>query len=283
MYVHDLTSMRKKYDLVLGLGMACSCSETLRRAGLQLLSFPYDWITIATEAPSDYVGDVTARVSEIVGGFANWLDPRTLTLALKDSQSGKDIYHDSRRNLVFNHDFIAGVPFADAHAQVAAKYQRRIDRLLALLASAKRVLIVRIDRPDLPVCTETSDALKALDILAAAYPAADFDFLQLSYEEGRPLKDMIVSREGDHFTRWTFDYKDHRPGVESHRIHVPEVGEYLAKRFAVRDYRTGVEKRAHNAARRKARYSRVGATSLWGYHWARFKTKFSRIFAIIHG
>ena len=34
---------KERYDLVFGFGATCGCSLTLRRAGLQLLSFPGDW------------------------------------------------------------------------------------------------------------------------------------------------------------------------------------------------------------------------------------------------
>ena len=36
--------MKLKYDLAIPLGEACSSTESLREAGLQLLSFPHDWI-----------------------------------------------------------------------------------------------------------------------------------------------------------------------------------------------------------------------------------------------
>lgn len=272
---------KRRYDLVFGLGTACSCSETLRRAGLQLLSFPYDWITIATENPSDYVGDVVARAREIANGFSGWLAKEDLCLAKTGHSAEKDVYNDIRRNLVFNHDFPAGSSLDAVLPSVRVKYERRINRLLALLAESKRVLVVRLDRPDLPVRTEKDEALASLEVLSRAYPKATFDFLQLSYEEGRPIEEMTVETAGDHYTRWTFDYKDHRPEVESHRVMVPTLGEFLAARYAVRDYRSREEKRAYDNARRKARYARVGATTVLGYHLARCGIKLKRLYALI--
>lgn len=273
---------KRRYDLVFGLGTACSCSETLRRAGLQLLSFPYDWITIATEDPSDYVGDVVARAREMVNGFSGWLTKEDLCLANAGQPSGKDAYYDVRRNLVFNHDFPSGVSLDVALPLVREKYERRINRLLALLATSKRVLVVRLDRPDLSVCTKKDEALAAIEILSRAYPQATFDFLQLAYEEGRPIDKMTVETSGGHYTRWTFDYKDHNPDVESHRVMVPMLGEFLASRYAVKDYRSRAERRAHDLARRKARYARVGATTVIGYHLARCGIKLKRLFTLIH-
>ena len=38
--------MTGKYDLILPIGEACSCSQSLRTAGLQFASFPWDWIAM---------------------------------------------------------------------------------------------------------------------------------------------------------------------------------------------------------------------------------------------
>ena len=48
---------REHFDLIIGLGPACSCTMSLRRAGLQHLSFPYDWIG-PKENSDEYLHDV---------------------------------------------------------------------------------------------------------------------------------------------------------------------------------------------------------------------------------
>lgn len=39
-----------RYDLIVGMGKACSCSMSLRKAGLQHLSLPFDWMRFNDEA-----------------------------------------------------------------------------------------------------------------------------------------------------------------------------------------------------------------------------------------
>ena len=66
--------MIKKYDLIVPLGYACSCSQTLRRAGLQLASFPWDWLVVPP--PSE-------RCRLICNGFKGWMNLEDLKWAGK--------------------------------------------------------------------------------------------------------------------------------------------------------------------------------------------------------
>ena len=59
---------KKRYDLILGLGSVCSCTQTLRQAGLQHLTFPFDWITSYTK---HYDVDVSRRTDQICNEFAD--------------------------------------------------------------------------------------------------------------------------------------------------------------------------------------------------------------------
>ena len=65
----------KNYDFVFGLGRACACTQSLRSAGLQLLSLPWDWITyqLTPQGP-----DLLLRVDLIASGFAGWFEEEDL-------------------------------------------------------------------------------------------------------------------------------------------------------------------------------------------------------------
>ena len=39
----------KRYDICFGIGEACVCSQVLRKAGLQKLSYPFDWVRYAEQ------------------------------------------------------------------------------------------------------------------------------------------------------------------------------------------------------------------------------------------
>ena len=41
----DTETQDYDYDFVFSLGQACTCSMTLRHAGLQFASFPLDWVS----------------------------------------------------------------------------------------------------------------------------------------------------------------------------------------------------------------------------------------------
>lgn len=254
---------RIRYDLVFGLGFACSCSESLRAAKLQLLSFPYDWITLDLRDGTDYSHELPDRVRELADGFRDWFSPDEFVFHRRDEGTGKDIYISRRLRHVFNHDFPADVPFSESFPAVREKYRRRIRRLLELIRSARRVLVVRVDRPDLPVATDVADCQAAVRTLEEKFAPAKFDFLQLSCVAGQ--EELREETFDGSVTRWTFDYRDRRPGVGSWRVDVPLLGERLRARFAVRDYRTRAERRAFAAARRKRRYAQLGARNYLEY------------------
>lgn len=267
--------MRKKYELAFGLGMACSCSEALRRAGLQYLSFPGDWTVPSwneDNRPSvEY--SLPYRVRMLVLPSADFFAGENFVNLHSVSNTGCEIYANTKTRYVFNHDFPSGCNFDEELPKVATKYRRRYDRLRSLIRASKKVLVLRVDRPDAPLKTPFEDAREVVDLLNRTYAPTRFEMLILSYEKGRSVKDLKVEPFGDDITRWTFDYKNPKPNALSHEIHVPLVGELLASRFAVRDYRTSDERKSHAKAKRLARYQRVGATTALGYHLARLKQK----------
>ena len=60
----------KKYDFIFGIGRACACSQSLRKAGLQLLSLPWDWLATT---PTPDGPDLDMRLKIMESGFADWL------------------------------------------------------------------------------------------------------------------------------------------------------------------------------------------------------------------
>ena len=252
-----------RYDLVFGLGFACSCSESLRAAGLQLLSFPYDWIAPTVGPDTDYGHELRDRIREIEDEFSQWLQPDELEFVHASESTGKDIYASRRLGHTFNHDFPLGASYDEMFPVVREKYHRRAERLLGLIRSARRVLVVRVDRPDLPVPTDVADCQDAVRALEGKFAPARFDFLQVSFEAGR--KEVREEAFGGNVTRWTLDYHDHRPGAGSWQVDIPLLGGLLRERYSVRDYRTRAERKAFAAERRQKRYAKLGARNFLEY------------------
>lgn len=242
---------KRKYDLVFGLGMACSCSEALRAAGLQLLSFPYDWLAVPAQELGNQPHELQNRVRELCDGFRGWFDPAEFEFRGESSAKGKDRYFNRRLGLVFLHDFPGGVPFAESFPEIQARYRRRANRLIDLIRRSRRVLVVRIDRPDRPVPTDLADCRFALAELSKAFSPVTFDFLQFHYEQDLPSARMRVDTPDEGLTVCSFDYRDRRTGSLPHQPDLPALVKVLRDRIAVRDYRTADERRAFAAAHRK--------------------------------
>ncbi len=250
----------KRYDLAFSLGRACSCTETLRKAGLQYLSFPWDWI-----AGNGSDSDILCRTEIVRNGFRDWLRLEDLVPDSRPGGPGKDRYRNTRTGYSYNHDFPKGVPLNESYPAVKAKYDRRVARFLKLLGAARSVLIACIDMPLQKVPTSIEDCRKARAAFAEMFPNARFDFVLFSRDPGRSLAECREETLEDGFTRLSFDYKDKRPGSADHEIDLEATAALMHARFAVDDYRTKEEKAALRERTRKAKMRDAGAETAWQY------------------
>lgn len=256
---------KSQYDLVFGLGNACSCTQTLREAGLQFLSFPFDWVILSG------ADDLRCRVETIANGFSGWFEKGDLRKIGVYAPGNKDIYRNEATGTIFNHEFRCGASLDAAYPAVRAKYDRRIRRFLGLLASSKKILIVRIDRPDQVPPTSEAECREALRHLRALYPSAHFDLLHLAMKDGVSVEDRLVEDLGDGLVRVSFDYCDRSAGVEPYAVRFDVAAAAVRAVADVRDYRTCAEKRAYRRAKKLAHWARYGATSALGYRLARLQ------------
>lgn len=236
---------RCHYDLVLGMGFACSCSQTLRAAGLQHLSFPFDWVAPDISDSKGYRHEILRRADQLARDFPDWLRLEDFRFIRTCEETGKDIHLNTRLGLTFPHDFPARLPAADAFPGIMTKYRRRIDRLLVLFSRSRRVLLVRIDRPDLPITTDPADFMKVRSVLEAKFPLSRIDLLLLSPDGDRKFENRAEERLGEGFTRISFDYKSRIPGSEAYQPDIRCLAQLLKARISVRDYRTREERRRH--------------------------------------
>ena len=247
---------RTRYDLILGLGTACSCTETIRKAGLQLLSFPFDWLTTTCVRPDETAHELQGRVRELRDGFSTWFGRDDFRYVPPILDNGKDVYICDRLRLIFNHDFPKGQPFDQAFPIVRDRYRRRADRLLEIIRGAKRVLLVRMDRPGQSAPTDVEDCRAARMELSRAFAPTAFDFFLFTYDKGRSFRDRIEEEVEPGFIRLAFDYRNYEPGRPDHQVDVRLTGSILARRFAVRDYRTPAERRKHLLSTVRKRWER---------------------------
>ena len=266
--------MKAEYDLVFSFGPACSCSQTLRRAGLQLLSFPFDWIGPAHKLPG-WDGDVRHRTDLLVSGFRDWLHEEDLEYK-GDHTNGKAKYRSERLQLIFIHDFPIGVPLSESFPGVAAKYARRIERLLSLIRRSKRILVARLDRPDLDYRTPIEECRYAVETLSKAFAPAKFDFLLIQQDAGIPFGSQKLETVEPGLFRLRFDYRDTRPGAEPAFPRLDLTSAAVEPLFSVREYRTKEEISAHRLAEKRKRWARYGASNAWQYRWRKLLSRFRK-------
>lgn len=242
------------YDVAFSLGAACSCTESLRRAGLQFASFPFDWL---------YGSTFRKRVDLLADDFRGWLDPDLLEPGVRSPTDTMDVYRNRTTGIVFNHDFPPGVPLSAVLPQVREKYARRIQRLTGLIRSAHRVLVVYLNLPAEPYVSD-EDLRQCRKALSARYPNATFDVLCFQPDSNLAgVEDREVDRG---IRRVSFDFGRHDvPAACAWLVQVPRIVEFL-NAYRVHDYRTSREKRLW-------RWRKMGASNFLSYCRNKFEYK----------
>lgn len=253
----------KSYDLIFGIGAVCSCSETLRKAGLQHLSFPGDWTSpLGDDLPAP---NLVLRVDWLCNGFDGFFNPEDFVFKRRYEGTQKDIYNNVRTHYVFNHDFPAGSDFSTELPKVVAKYVKRRNRLFSLIRNSRRVLVFRLDLPNGKMPTSLDDCRYARRRLQAAFPGVDFDFALMQPDPNRTLQTRLVEHPEPWLTRIAFEYNDPKSENDALYPDLQLTSAAIAEIASVRDYRTTEEKRQHALNRRRRRYARVGAKNGFDY------------------
>lgn len=269
---------KERFDLIVGLGPACSCTMSLRKAGLQHLSFPFDWIG-PKENTDEYAVDVRHRAEHIADEFrGRWLRPEDFIHFDPPPTHPRDCYFNEGLQLLFIHDFEKGDNFASAFPRIREKYARRISRLLELIRASKRILLLRVDRPDLPVRTEIEDCRAAVRVLSEHFAPVRFELLLLHCEHGRSYDDRIETDHGDNVRSLVFDYDDTRPDIPKFQPNVGMIAQILASRYSVRDYRTPEERAAGKRRTRQKEYAKFGVSNWWQLRLAKWRMHLMRHF-----
>lgn len=261
---------KTRYDLVFGLGSACSCSQTIRAAGLQFESFPYDWA-----GPASPEGDLDIRLESIENEFSHWFDKEDLyfTGNYDYGWHARAKYQNRRTGGVFQHDFNVGEDFDAAYPAVLAKYRRRIDSFYRRIRASRRVLVVRLDFIGQKPPTPVEDCIRARQRLMAKFPGVAFDWILMAQDTSFTMdspKDELVS-EG--VRRVAFDYHSDDPRAPSYQPDFAKTAAVLSRYASAVDYRTFAEKRKFWIARQRAHWAKHGATTFWGYLRAKLTGK----------
>lgn len=260
---------RLHYDLAFSIGATCTCSEHLRLAGLQYLSFPGDW----TGGPS-----FDERIADVINGFSRLLaSPDDLTIDGDKADNGIHLnLVDRKTNYHYYHDFPIGRSIAESFSDIKTKYIRRTKRFFELLEKSSQVLLVWMGESRISHPVYEQEIITAKKILSKQWPDKTFHFLVLVYKNGILPADMIRS-SGTDFDRFEFDYGSHTPGAPRWKFDAALVQPIL-RRFAVTDYRTRKEKSTYRRMKRAKDFARFGVSSYLGLLIRRTQYKILRHF-----
>ena len=232
-----------QYDLAFSLGQACACSLTLRTAGLQFASFPFDWISGET---------LPRRIGLLLNRFDHWLEKDDFVYNGKNPVNGFGMFRNIRTGLNHLHDFADG-PIENSHAQVVAKYARREKRFFDLIEKSRRVLIVYINssRKNGLMAPSLEDVVKARADMSAAFPNASFDFIHLILDRNIPFDRRAVTNPADGVTEIRFNYHDDVSDV----CYTATADALRSLGISVRDYRTKAERKAYKLGQKMKKYN----------------------------
>lgn len=183
--------VKKEYDLIVSLGAACSCTETLRECNLQRYSYPFDWL---------YGNTFEGRVQLLLSDMKDFINKEDLE---KQGEYQRPIpctiYKNTRNNLVFNHDFPQNSTLDESYTAVFAQYSRRINRLFSQIKKSKSVLFVYIDTPQSTTVLENDEILlKAQRDLQNKFFDTKIDILYISNSKKRKytkLSQNVIKKE----------------------------------------------------------------------------------------
>ena len=241
--------LMRQYDIAVGIGVGCGVSISMRDAGVQYLSLPFDWIGC-----NDPV-----RLAEIAADrFKDWMRLEDLEIqgVRIASQSAHFVVINRRTGLLAPHDFTAFAPLKRQYPAFAEKMARRVARLESVLSSARAVLLVNVENPQRPGCLADADLERARGILAAAYPNAVIDLVCFQHEDG--VRGLAEHRVSDRIIRVGCRLQQVMHGLVSHTYEHEPIISWLRANVRVMDPRTADETRAFAELKQRQHEDRFG-------------------------
>ena len=238
----------KEYDFIFSLGASCAVSQSLRDAGLQFASYPFDWIG----SPG-----LLREVEMVENHFAGWFEKGDLKLWDVRHEEGavQRVYKNMRTSFGFPHEFTNAFTFEDGYEATKAKYDRRVERLYKDIRSAKRALGVYLE-----VSTRkrlSDDALAdARRRLAAQFPDTSMDLLYFCEDPGH--RDVRVISESSGVTVASAHYAKFLDGVPMHTVDRAEIVKFIHENFTVAGHDIVAEKAKFEAEQKRRRKKHWG-------------------------
>ena len=238
----------KTYDFIFSLGASCAVSQSLRDAGLQFASFPFDWIA----SPG-----LMAEVEMVESGFANWFEREDLKLWDVRHEEGavQRVYKNMRTGFGFPHEFTNAFGLDDGYEKTREKYDRRIERFFKTLRASKNALGIYLEvatRRRLP-----DDSLAEVRRrLAAQFPGLQLDLVYFYEDPAHRVPEVVSEMDGVTVVR--AHYGKFLGGKPMHTVDRTEIVRFIHENFTVAGHDVAAEKARHEAEEKRKRKGHWG-------------------------
>ncbi len=198
--------MKKRYDFVFSLGQACSCTENLRKAKLQVLSYPFDWL---------YGTSLEARIGLLVNDFRDWFRKDDFEFDSDKPGSKFHVYRNVRTGLIFNHDFPRSDDFTTGYGKVCARYKRRTARLIKKIEASAKVLAVYVEQPYARDFVPDHKLIYCKDRLNSRFRDSTVDLLYVHRGDSRDARWRTIANG---VTTLSLDYRSTAPDALDYQV-----------------------------------------------------------------
>lgn len=253
--------MKRNYDFAFSLGESCTCSEVLRRVGMQFASFPFDWISAFS---------IRIHADLIATDFADLMPlDKLVCQGINEEQNAEMVVH-TKTGMRFYHDFPPGGDLRSTYAEIRQKYDRRIRRLQEYLSRDVSVLAVYVHAPMFPV-TSDSDLGYAVKRMRDRFPDADIDLLYIYNVSERGFSSQNIEQVSEHVFKIGMDIRM-PPGSSQFISNRKKVVAALHSLFphGIADYRTKKQIREYREAVQRRELEKYHAKNVFEYYRNRF-------------
>ncbi len=191
--------LNKKYDLIFGLGEACSCTQIIRGSRLQFESYPFDWLSGT---------NLTGRTKILCDNFETWFNKEDLMfIGTRQHPEPRNIYKNKKTDITFNHDFSLDGSFDDEYPKIKEKYDRRAKRLIQRIENSKKVLAVYLQVTYNQNQEDNSDLEKAFEYLKNRFKNTDITLLYIFNNKNIDFKHKKITVISDKIVKIEFNYE----------------------------------------------------------------------------
>ncbi len=173
----------QEYDIILPLGAGCPAATTLDYHGMRFASYPFDWLQSGT---------FSAQVELLAQRFYDFLNPGDITTHPTITNTHCTVVENTRWGYISHHDFPLGSSPQENHAEVQAKFDRRIRRLISRMDAGARVLLLWLEYPYEQTWRSHDELASALCRIQQAYPETPISLLYIHNDESLYFEDYQV-------------------------------------------------------------------------------------------